>query len=101
MSIPTLDKTIFVVDRRDLDFQTTNSFRSYSENDLIDIDDTDHVHDLIKKLVSRDRSVIVTTIQKLQRIMDRYGEKGDKHYEKLDQLRVAFMVGECNCSVTT
>jgi type I restriction enzyme R subunit len=100
MSIPTLDKTIFVVDRRDLDFQTTNSFRSYSENDLIDIDDTDHVHDLIKKLVSRDRSVIVTTIQKLQRIMDRYGEKGDKHYEKLHQLRVAFVVDECHRAVT-
>src|SRR5699024_11218128 len=79
---------------------TTNSFRSYSENDLIDIDDTDHVYDLTKKLVSKDRSVIVTTIQKLQRVIDRYGKKDDKYYEKLHQLRVAFVVDECHRAVT-
>lgn len=100
MSIPGINKTIFVVDRRDLDFQTTNSFQSYSENDLIDIDETDHVHDLVQKLVSRDRAVIVTTIQKLQRVIDRHGEKGDKYYDKLHRLRVAFVVDECHRAVT-
>lgn len=48
LQIPSLQKTIFIVDRVDLDQQTTGSFESYAEHDVIDIDDTDHVNDLIK-----------------------------------------------------
>lgn len=64
LQIPSLDKTIFIVDRIDLDQQTTSSFISYAEHDVIEIDETDNVTDLIKKLLSADRTVIVTTIQK-------------------------------------
>ncbi|WP_148776329.1 DEAD/DEAH box helicase family protein, partial [Enterococcus faecium] len=52
LHIPSLDKTIFIVDRVDLDQQTTSSFASYAENDVIQIDETDNVKDLIKKLLS-------------------------------------------------
>ena len=40
LTIPSIDKTVFVVDRRDLDQQTTSSFMSYAANDVIDIDET-------------------------------------------------------------
>lgn len=64
LQIPSINKTIFIVDRVDLDQQTASSFSSYAENDVIEVDETDNVSDLIKKLLSDDRTVIVTTIQK-------------------------------------
>src|SRR5699024_712613 len=67
-----IEKTIFIVDRRSLDQQTTSSFLSYSENDSVQIDETDDVNDLIDKLSSREKTVIVTTIQKLNHVMKRY-----------------------------
>ena len=41
MDIPSLDKTIFLIDRKDLDTQTTQAFQAYANNDLIDVDETD------------------------------------------------------------
>ena len=64
MDIPSIDKAIFLIDRKDLDAQTTMAFQAYANNDLIDVDETDNVSDLKKKLKSDDRQVIVTTIQK-------------------------------------
>lgn len=58
-----------------MDQQTTSSFTSYSQNDVIEIDDTENVNDLIKKLLSDERTVIVTTIQKLNHVMRRYKGK--------------------------
>lgn len=99
--ISSIQKTIFIVDRVDLDQQTTSSFSSYSENDMIDIDETDNVNDLIKKLLSEDRNVIVTTIQKLNHVMRRFAYKeGTKQYEKMTRLKVAFVVDECHRAVS-
>ena len=49
LQIPSIEKTIFVIDRTDLDQQTTSSFQSYAENDMIDIDETDDTQELVKK----------------------------------------------------
>jgi type I restriction enzyme R subunit len=101
LQIPSIKKTIFIVDRVDLDQQTTASFTSYAENDVIEIDETDNVNDLIKKLLSEDRSVIVTTIQKLNYVMRRFANQvGTKRYEKMTQLKVAFVVDECHRAVS-
>lgn len=101
LQIPSINKTIFIVDRVDLDQQTTNSFTSYAENDVIDVDETDNVSDLIKKLLSDDRTVIVTTIQKLNHVMKRSkGKETNKRYQKLKQLRIAFIVDECHRAVS-
>ena len=48
LQIPSIEKTIFVIDRTDLDQQTTSSFQSYAENDMIDIDETDDTQELVK-----------------------------------------------------
>lgn len=49
MDIPALDKAIFLIDRKDLDEQTTSAFQTYANNDLIDVDQTENVNDLKKK----------------------------------------------------
>ncbi|HGF7868315.1 TPA: DEAD/DEAH box helicase family protein, partial [Enterococcus faecium] len=67
----------------------------------IDIDETDNVKDLIKKLLSDDRTVIVTTIQKMNHVMRRFSDKEEtKSFTQLTQLRVAFVVDECHRAVS-
>lgn len=100
MDIPTIDKAIFLIDRKDLDTQTTMAFQAYANNDLIDVDETDNVSDLKKKLKSDDRRVIVTTIQKLQRLITKRLEEGTTEYTKIKNLRIAFVVDECHRAVT-
>lgn len=100
MDIPSIEKTIFLIDRKDLDVQTKMAFQSYADNDLVDVDDTDNVTDLIKKLTDGNRQMIVTTIQKLQRMIDWRLQKGTKSYEKIKGLKVAFVVDECHRAVT-
>lgn len=100
MDIPTIDKTIFLIDRKDLDTQTTMAFQAYANNDIIDVDETDNVFDLKRKLKSDDRQVIVTTIQKLQRLITKKLEEGSSEYNKIKNLKIAFVVDECHRAVT-
>lgn len=101
LQIPSIQKTIFVVDRRDLDQQTTSSFLSYATNDVIDIDETDNTHDLVKRLGSNDKRVVVTTIQKITTMMRKF-DQGlyQRDADKIKGLRVAFVVDECHRAVT-
>lgn len=100
MDIPALDKAIFLIDRKDLDTQTTMAFQAYANNDLIDVDETDNVNDLKKKLKSCDRQVIVTTIQKLQRLITKRLQEGTSEYDRIKNLKIAFVVDECHRAVT-
>lgn len=100
MDIPAIDKAIFLIDRKDLDTQTTMAFQAYANNDLIDVDETDNVNDLKKKLKSDDRQVIVTTIQKLQRLITKRLTEGTPEYGKIKNLKIAFVVDECHRAVT-
>ena len=100
MDIPSIDKAIFLIDRKDLDTQTTMAFQAYANNDLVDVDETDNVFDLKRKLKSEDRQVIVTTIQKLQRLITRKLEEGTSEYQKIKNLKIAFVVDECHRAVT-
>lgn len=100
MDIPALDKTIFLIDRKDLDTQTTQAFKAYANNDLIDVDETDNVNDLKKKLKSDDRQVIVTTIQKLQMLITKRLQEDTLEYKKIKNLKMAFVVDECHRAVT-
>ncbi|UNM88948.1 type I restriction endonuclease subunit R [Vagococcus sp. CY52-2] len=101
LQISSIDKTIFIVDRVDLDQQTTTSFTSYAENDVIDIDETNNVSELITKLLSDERSVVVTTIQKLNHVMHRVEENPEnKKYQTLRRLKLALVVDECHRAVS-
>lgn len=100
MDIPAIDKTIFLIDRKDLDAQTTMAFQAYANNDLVDVDETDNVNDLKKKLKSEDRQVIVTTIQKLQILTSKRLKEGTPEYSRIRNLKIAFVVDECHRAVT-
>ena len=99
MDIPAIDKAIFLIDRKDLDMQTTMAFQAYANNDLIDVDATENVNDLKKKLKSDDRQVIVTTIQKMQILISKRLQEGTAEYRKIRNLKIAFVVDECHRAV--
>ena len=100
LDIPSLDKTIFLIDRKDLDAQTTQAFQAYANNDLIDVDETNNVNDLKKKLKSEDRQVIVTTIQKLHLLIAKRLREDTPEYKRIKSLKIAFVVDECHRAVT-
>jgi len=100
MDIPSIDKTVFLIDRKDLDKQTKLDFQSYAKNDTIDVDDTDYVDTLIQRMMDSHRQMIVTTRQKMQIMVSKRLKEGTKQYEKIKGLRLAFVVDECHRAVT-
>ena len=100
MDIPSVEKTVFLIDRKDLDMQTKGAFQSYADNDTIDVDDTEHVGSLIKRLSDDNRQMIVTTRQKMQVMINKRLKEGTREYEKIKALKVAFVVDECHRAVT-
>lgn len=101
LQIPAIEKTVFVVDRRDLDQQTTANFLSYAKNDTIEIDETENTHNLVKRLYAPDKKVIVTTIQKIYVMMRKFEEgKYVREHNKIKHLKVAFVVDECHRAVS-
>lgn len=101
--IPSIKKTIFLVDRKDLDNQTSVAFLSYAQNDLIDVEKTDATKALKAKLFGDDKQLIVTTIQKLNYLikeLNREHENGaDKFYSAIKAKRIAFVVDECHRTI--
>lgn len=98
---PTINKTIFIVDRKDLDQQTTSSFMSYAANDTVDIDETENTDHLVKRLSSDDQTVVVTTIQKINTMLRKFEDgKYVREANKIKDKKVAFVVDECHRAVT-
>ena len=99
--IPRIDKTVFIVDRVDLDQQTISSFLAYAANDTVDIESTDNVKNLKSHLLSDDRSVVVTTVQKLNFLI-KNKEKWltEKQVDKLRKLEIAFVIDECHRAIS-
>lgn len=102
MDIPSIEKTVFLIDRKDLDTQTTMDFQSYAFNDTIDVDETDNVTGLSQRLADGKRQAIVTTIQKLQRLINKRlaGKEETARYKKIKGLKIAFVVDECHRAVS-
>ena len=92
MNLPQVKKVVFVVDRKDLDYQTNKEFNSFSKGC---IDGTDNTKQLVKQF-SDDTKLIVTTIQKLNTAISK------KQYlskmEKLQDERIVFIFDECHRS---
>lgn len=92
MNMPQVKKVVFVVDRKDLDYQTTKEFNSFSKGS---IDGTDNTTALVKQFTD-DTKLIVTTIQKLNTAISK------KHHqtkmELLKDERIVFIFDECHRS---
>src|SRR6185369_15473718 len=80
---PTIEKCLFVVDRKDLDRQTREEFNRFQENC---VEENTNTESLVRRLLSEDYAdkVIVTTIQKLGLALDPKTEKNFK--ERLNHL---------------
>ena len=99
--IPSIEKSIFLIDRKALDAQTKQAFQSYAQSDVVDVDDTENVDDLMRKLGNDDQQMIVTTIQKLHIVMKRLaGKEETARYRRIHGKRIAFIVDECHRTVT-
>lgn len=92
MQMPQVKKVVFVVDRKDLDYQTTKEFNSFSKGS---IDGTDNTKALVNQF-SDDTKLIVTTIQKLNTAISKsqYLSK----MEKLKEEHIVFIFDECHRS---
>lgn len=102
LKIPSIQKTIFLIDRNDLDTQTTQAFETYAQNDSIDVEGTENSYSLARKLVSSDKRVIVTTRQKMQALFKRITQDQEQKrlYRKLKDVKLAFIVDECHRAVS-
>jgi type I restriction enzyme R subunit len=92
MNLPQVKKVVFVVDRKDLDYQTTKEFNSFSKGS---IDGTDNTKALVKQF-SDDTPLIVTTIQKLNTAISK--QQYLSKMEKLKNERIVFIFDECHRS---
>ncbi|MFD0985512.1 type I restriction endonuclease subunit R [Methyloligella solikamskensis] len=91
--LPKITKVVFVVDRADLDYQTTKEFNHFSEGS---VDGTNNTHQLVKQFGDPNRRLIVTTIQKLNNAVT--GERHDKTMQAVKDERVVFIFDECHRS---
>jgi type I restriction enzyme R subunit len=90
--LPKIKKVVFVVDRKDLDYQTTKEFNSFSKGS---VDGTDNTRQLVRQFTD-DTLLIVTTIQKLNAAISK------KHFlermKPLQDERIVFIFDECHRS---
>ncbi len=88
--IPGIHKVVFVVDRKDLDYQTTKEFNSFSEGS---VDGTDNTQKLVRQFAD-DTKLIVTTIQKLNTAISK--QVYLSRMEKLKDKKIVFIFDECH-----
>lgn len=84
-----IDKVFFVVDRKDLDYQTMKEYQRFSPDS---VNGSDSTAGLRRNLEKDDNKIIVTTIQKLNNLM-----KGDADLPVYQQ-QVVFIFDECHRS---
>jgi type I restriction enzyme, R subunit len=92
MDMPQVHKVVFVVDRKDLDYQTIEEFNRFKKDSVTG---TDNTALLVSQLIDNTR-LVVTTIQKLNNAISKL------HYEKklthLRDKKVVFIFDECHRS---
>lgn len=101
MEVPEVYKVVFVVDRKDLDYQTMKEFNAFKEGS---VDSTDNTTSLVnqflgvfkdKKGVRKDSDLIITTIQKLNNAITGHYRN---QLEPLKNERFVFIFDECHRS---
>ncbi|CAH0335388.1 Type-1 restriction enzyme R protein [Flavobacterium sp. CECT 9288] len=91
MELPEVYKVVFVVDRKDLDYQTMNEFNAFKK-DSVDV--TDNTQSLVRQLTDNTK-LVLTTIQKLNNaISERFSGK----IEGLRHKKIVFIFDECHRS---
>ena len=91
--IPKVYKVVFVVDRKDLDYQTIREFNAFSKGS---VDGTDNTTHLVRQFKDDSTKLIVTTLQKLNSAITK-----EHHLDKMESLanlRIVFIFDECHRS---
>lgn len=91
--LPIVDKVVFCVDRRDLDYQTTKEFNEFAPDS---VDATTNTKSLVKQFADPNRKLIVTTLQKLHVAVTK--ERHQKIMSELKDKRIVFIFDECHRS---
>lgn len=86
-----IDKVVFCVDRKDLDYQTAKEFNAFEEGSISKVEDT---NEFVEKMVSGNKKVVVTTIQKLNNAISKPYYL--KQMEKIKNKRIVFIFDECH-----
>lgn len=86
-----IDKVVFCVDRKDLDYQTAKEFNAFEEGSISRVEDTG---EFVEKMVRGDKKVVVTTIQKLNNAISKPNYL--KQMEKIKDKRIVFIFDECH-----
>lgn len=91
--LPKVYKVLFVVDRKDLDFQTAREFNGFCKGS---VDSTTDTRNLVKQLTDDSTKLIVTTIQKLNNaiLKEHYLDK----ITHLQDKKFVFIFDECHRS---
>ncbi|CRX45681.1 HsdR family type I site-specific deoxyribonuclease [Yersinia enterocolitica] len=92
MEMSEVDRVIFVVDRRDLDYQTAKEFNSFAKDS---VDTTNNTSTLIKHLKTTSSKLTLTTIQKLNNAIS---PNFQHQLEHLRKERIVFIFDECHRS---
>ena len=90
--LPKVHKVLFVVDRADLDYQTSREFNYFSPDC---VDTTDNTRQLVEQM-GGDNPLIVTTIQKLNTAIKK--PRHEAAMENLKDKRIVFIFDECHRS---
>lgn len=90
---PNIKKVIFLVDRKDLDSQTTEEFNKFEAGS---VDATDRTDLLVKQMQDKNRQLIITTIQKMANAVKnpRYAKIMSSYADE----KVVFIIDECHRS---
>jgi len=92
-AMPKVHKVLFVVDRKDLDYQTAREFNAFSKDC---VDNTTHTGKLVSQLQDGGCKLIVTTLQKLNNAI-----QNPRYFEKIEHLqdrKIVFIFDECHRS---
>jgi len=92
-TMPKVHKVLFVVDRKDLDYQTAREFNAFAKDC---VDNTTHTGKLVSQLRDDGCKLIVTTLQKLNNAI-----QNPRYFEKIEHLqdrKIVFIFDECHRS---
>ncbi len=92
VQMPKIQKVVFVVDRKDLDYQTIKEFESFQKGC---VDATENTAMLVKQF-NDDTKLIVTTIQKLNTAISKENYIKNMQFQKDE--RIVFIFEECHHS---
>lgn len=92
-TMPSIKKVILLVDRKDLDTQTTEEFNKFEAGS---VDATDRTDILVKQMKDKNRQLIITTIQKMATAVKK--PQYAKTLELYRNEKVVFIIDECHRS---